>query len=948
MALKHKNKIKALAILIFLVIGVFEGVFFYVSHLIKPEYYQEQILEAIKTQTGQDVKINGGSRFVLFPSPKLVFSDLEVDTSGKNISSIPTFNIKKLEINIDVTSILSNQMRISKVSLVSPVISVDRADDNTIHWDWLNLKLLKLLNSKNSRGISLPMSIVDGVVNYKDNINNKDIIIEDINAYTTYGAKISLEGSLKINDSPYDFVVDSKAMDLNVADGAFPLNLSITDEDKNTLSVQSVIDTSAELPKVIGKFSADTADLENFLQDEENRKANANHIVMPLSLNGAWELKDDMLQMHEVSMKGLNSDGNGSISVSWNNWYPTISVDMDFASIDYLMLKNLSTIKITRKPQKKPDLFQPEYGADMEIYKDNPLPNNIELKLNVRAQKIVSGKEEWKNMNLNAVLDKGAFTINQCDIYLSGEGLLTIFGVVSQGGNGDLRFEGNIEAKGKSLRNTIMMLYPSASDLPVMGTGEFTISANLYVNKTQVRLFEANAVIDGTPVLGTVTAYLDPEVRFEAKIRLKDINFDSIRDMLREKNTEMEQKIRNGEQQQINPNTAGFDWLRNLMTRIDATVYVDDFNFMERKGDRVSFSLYAYNGDLRISNMQLTYSDGISEMNCSMNVKGPIPSISMMVNADQIDTSYFNLSKNDNATDEKSADTAKPAVSASKPTDNKPKTKLEVGKLSELRDMSEDTAVPVEWMDHFNGVFDITLRKLIHKNLLIEKIKFRGRVEAKRLDIQKLSFVYSQAQSNITGILYGGKIPGLTVNFTMANADIYEMLYPLATIRNINGFASLSGYVTTNGWSFYEWLNHLDAKLLIAARGVKVQGINLAGVSNVVDVARTSADVFNNVNNVLTNGTTEFLVDGAVNIKDGELRSPNLNIRSGLVSGTIVGGAKLESLDGQFSILFRFGNMLSDVTPTMIIQLSGKMDKPDIKVDTASLEDYVARRNVSK
>ncbi|MEQ1706076.1 MAG: AsmA-like C-terminal region-containing protein [Rickettsiales bacterium] len=933
MALKHKNKIKVLAIILLIITGIFEATFFYVSNLIKPEYYQEQVLEAIKKQTGQTIKINGGSRFSLLPSPRLVFSDLEVDVTASTTPSSPTFSIKSVEIHIETASILSRQMRISHVSLINPVLSVERASDNIVHWDWLNLKLLKLLDS--GKGVSLPMSIVDGTFSYTDAINRKNIIIEDIDAATNYGTKISLNGSMESNGNPYNFVIDSKAMDLNIGANQFPLNISVSDSNNNTLSVQSVIDASADLPIVTGKFDANSNDLENFLQGVDGEDDDdANHIVMSVTINGKWELQQGILQMHDVTVKGLNSEGKGEASISWDNWYPTVSVNMDFDSIDYLMLRTLSQVKITKKTIKKPDLFLPEYNQDIDIYKDNPLPENIELKLNVRAEKIVSGSEEWKNLNLNAVLDKGALTINQCDIYLNGEGMLTLFGVISQGGNGDLRFEGNIEAKGKSLRDAITMLYPSATDLPEVGTGEFTISANLYINKSQIRLFEADAVVNGTPILGTMTAYLEPELRLEAKIRLKDINFDRIRDMLREKNVEAEKKRRSGERDEIQPKVAGFDWLKNLSTRLDATVYIDNFQFMEREGDRVSFSLYAYNGDLRISNMQLTYSDGISELNATINVKNSIPNISLMLNADQINTSYFNLDHN---TDTKTTGNANNKIH-----------KKSAGKFSELRDMSEDTAIPVGWMDSFNGVFDITLRKLIHDNILIEKIKFRGKVDSKQLDIQRLSFVYSQAQSNVTGILYGGKIPGINVSFTMSNADIYEMLYPLTTIRNINGFASLSGVITTNGWSFYEWLNHMDAKLLIAARGVKVKGINLAGVSNVIEVARTSADVFNNVNNVLTNGTTEFLVDGSLNIKDGELRSPNLNIRSGLVTGSIVGGTKLETLEGQFSILFHFGNLLSDVTPTMIIQLSGKVDKPDIKVDTASLEDYVARRNVTK
>lgn len=963
MVSKHKNLIKALVIMVFIAIGLFQGAFFYVKNLVKPEAYQQQILESIKQQTGQNVKINGDIRFMLFPSPRLVFSDLEVDSSLSNISTVPSFSIKKVEVHIELMSILTDQIKLSKVKLINPVLSLERADDNTIHWDWLNLKLLKVLNTKNGikngNGVSLPLFIVDGIISYNDSINNRNYLIKDINASTNYGSQISLNGTMKSGGRLLDFAIDSKVADLPVNDVEFPLNLHLSDADKNVLTVQSVIDSSGDIPKVVGNFNLNADDMGKLAQDADakNIKNDEDYVAMPLVVDGLWNIEDDSLQMKNITVKGMNSDGKGSASLRWNNWYPTISVEIDFDYIDHPMWKRLSEVRTVQKSLKKNEIFQSDDGQNFDYHKDNPLPENIEIKLNINAKKVLSGKEEWRNISLNAVLDKGAFTVNQCDIFLNGDGLLSIFGVVSQGGDGELRFEGNMEAKGTSLREAIAMFYSSASDLPTIGTGEFSVSANLYMNASQVRLFEANAMIEGTPILGTMTAYLGSQLRIDTTIKLKDINLDHVRDKLRKQSIEaakklkdaedkikVEDKIKGDEETDTDSKKTGFDWLKYLSTRIDATVYIDDFTFMERKGDRVSFSLYAYGGDLRITNLQLTYPDGISELNCNLDVRGAVPHINLMVNADQIDARYFYMSEQSEDVPASPKDNLSQKNNNAKTTKKKP----DLEKIVELRDISTDTPVPLGWMDGFNGVFDITLRKLIFKNVFMDKIKFRGKLDNKRLDIQKLSFIYSQAQTDIIGILYGGKVPGINVSFTMANADIYEIIKPITDIENINGFASLSGIIATNGWSFHEWLEQMDAKLLIAARGVKVQGINIAGVSNVVDVARTSADVFNNVNNVLTKGSTEFLVDGSMNIKDGELRLPSLTIRSGLVSGSIVGGTKLETMVGQFSILFRFGNFLASSVPTMIIQLSGKMDKPDIKVDTASLEDFVAKRNVSK
>jgi hypothetical protein len=941
---ERKKLLKIIAIMLFLVAGLFEGAFFYIKSAIRPEAYEQQVLDAIKKQTGQDIKINGEVKFKIMPSPKLVFSD--VASYSTSTVSVPTFSIERVEIYITPMSVFSRQIQLSGIKLVHPVLSIERAEDNTIHWDWINSKLLKAMNGENGKGISLPLYIDYGEIRYKDTLNNKDILIENINASTTTGSQISLNGTLDTAGHGFGFSIDSKQTDLPVEGAAFPLNISVTDAYKNTLVLHSVVDMSGDLPKVIGNFNLNSVDVEKMLQSSYARHVDDGDAEpLTLSFKGKWVLVDDVMQMQEVTLSGMGSEGEGNGSLAWDNWYPTFAVDLDFDHIDFMQWRRLaeSHAKVARALAEIDDI------QDYDYYKENPLPNNIEFKFNINAQKVMSGKEEWKDIKMNGVLDKGALTLNQCDISLKNDGLLSIFGVVSQGGNGELRFEGNMEAKGKSLRDAITMFYPAGRDLPTIGTGEFSINSNLYANSTQLRIFEANAVVDGTPVSGALTAYLDAQLRIDAKIKLNDVNFDAIRDTLRKESIEDTQAKNAGAPVPARP-VAGLDWLRNLSTRLDVKVYVDNFTFMERKGERVSFALYAYAGDLRLTNIQLIYPDGVSEANCTIDARQPLPYISLMVNADQVDTHYFSML----AESKENYPTPIPDMKTRKKFKNreaaKPAPPKEVEKtISEKLDIEKmDTPVPLAWMDNFNGTFDITLRKFIHKNVFMDKVKLQAKLDNKKLYIQKLGFVYSQAQTNILGTIFGGKVPGMEISFTMANADIYEIMKPLININNISGMTSLSGVINTNGWSFHEWLQQMDAKLLVAARGVKVEGINLNGVSNVVDVARSSADVFNNVNNVLTKGSTEFSVDGSMNIQDGELRSPSLTLRSGLVTGTIAGGVKLESLIGQFTVLFRFANLLSDTIPTMIIQLSGNMNKPELKVDTASLEDFVARRNVGK
>ncbi len=987
---KDKKIIKTLVIVLFMCVGGFEGLFFYINSLIKPESYQQQILDGIKSNIGQNVSIKGGIRFALLPYPKLVVSDLIIgsDSYDGKPSTIPVVDIKNLEIKISPDTLLSKEIRLSGIELVNPTLLLQRSNDSIIHWDWLNTKLLKLLNSKNGSLSSLPVVIKGGSINYQDVVNNKKLNITNIDARSVVGSDMVFGGSMQSEGHQFDFVLDNSTSDNTIKESEFPLNLKLSEGQTNFLKVQSIIEPSGEFPKVSGKFNMATNDIEDFLnlisKINNNNEAVASKYPLPVSVNGDWGLDGDVIKMENLEVKGMNSKGAGSATLGWDKWYPTITMDLGFEYIDYLTWRRLLEKRIINRVPKKQDNLDEEEAPSYDFRKENPLPENIEIKLNLKAQHVllnsvtanavtaassavvtlsntaglnsgmlVTGSNiaddthilkidsatqvtldkpasgtnpvliftagELKNTSLNAVLENGAFTVNQCNIDLAGKGVLSIFGVLSQGGTGELRFEGNVEAQGKSLRDAVSMFYSAAKDLPPISMGEFNLKANMYVTAGQIRLFETKGEIGGVNLDGTITIFPEAVLRIDMAIKLQNVNFDYVRDTLRKNKLEAK-TVADTE------SALSFDWLKFLGIRIDAKVIIDGFTFMENKGDKASFSLYAYRGDFRLSDLQMTYPDHTDEFNCNLDVRGKLPFINLMANTDKLDTRYFDISP------KAQGDIAPPDTS----------------KKELLQKANLDVAVPLEWMNSFNGIFDLTIRKLIHKNLIIDKIKMQSKLDSKKLAIQKLEFVFSQAQSQVVGTLYGGKVPGINISFVMANADIYEVVFPMTGLDNISGFANLSGNISTSGWSFLEWLQHSDSKILLTARGVKVNGINLPGVTNVIDVARSSADVFNNVNNILTKGTTEFSVDAAFNVKDGELRSPNMSVRAGLVTGYVIGGVKLESMDGQFTSTFRFPNLSSEKVPTLMILLSGNMHKPEIKVDTASLEDFVAKRNVIK
>ena len=118
----------------------------------------------------------------------------------------------------------------------------------------------------------------------------------------------------------------------------------------------------------------------------------------------------------------------------------------------------------------------------------------------------------------------------------------------------------------------------------------------------------------------------------------------------------------------------------------------------------------------------------------------------------------------------------------------------------------------------------------------------------------------------------------------------------------------------------------------------------MQGVTDAVAVSRTASDVLNNVNLAIGDGTTEILVDGNVNVKNGAVRTPGITLKAGTITGNLTGEVKLLPWTMDVTTLYQFPAMTSETIPTMTVQLEGSADKPELQVDTSSLEAYVAKR----
>ncbi len=952
--------------------------------------YGREIKRLVKERTGREVYIRGDISVVLLPVPTVYVAGVELRdiNDGK---PIPALTVELMQVTPTLSTIYSDNPVISSIVLEKPVLEIERAEDNLIEWDWLS-KEFDTFNKTQAGQAQFEVEIINGKVIYRNSISKRTMSVKDVNLVGEVGTQNSFSGGFKINERNILFEFNKT---LNAQTGDMPISAMIYADSQNQIKFEGVTNFNDDAPKVTAKLDVNIADIYPWIAfTDKDKKTLFNQIatgeeqkemipVLPVQFTGSWSQKNGVIEINDIAWKGLNSPGEGKLFADFSG-AAKIDAQMKFTSLDYYKWRALIHNVLMQLSEAGSRQFQ--FDAKLS---ENPIPDDMNVSLELTSDKLILASQEWENVNVNVDIADGAVTINQFNITLPGESDMALFGVISQNATTTgMRFEGNIETGGKSLRKVLSIFDESIVELPDLGVEDFYLRSNIYISNDQVRLSESDVKIGDLKLGGGLVVYYDANnPRVEADVKLQGINFDYFRNLWREKQkdaapTDFFLKF---------DKTVNLNWLKNLQTAVDLKVQVDKFTFLDREGERAYFRLFAHRGELGIQNVRFYYPEDITEANISLDVRGEKPFINMLINTSELNTGYFSYSPPQK--EEKTAAKAEPAAPDAAPevkedildvvpqsqqmiilAQNEPPVTVAPEVVpAEIVPQEEVAAEPVildepavtevaasagkqrrpkkwpeelidmSWMEGFNGIFDISAGKLIHDDLVIDRVKARARLENSQIAIQAFSFAYWQGRCEIAGTLLGGKVPGISVGFTLFNAEMSDFLGSLAGIKNISGKMSISGSFSTSGVNYKSWIAQSEGKMLVTGRGVNIKGLNLQGVVDTVRVSRTAADVLTNVNRVLRDGSTEISVDGPINMKNGVLRTPGIAIKSGVNTGTMNGELKILPWTMDVAALFQFPTLTSDTIPTLLVQVNGSIDEPTLTTDTSSLEAFVVK-----
>lgn len=590
-----------------------------IPQLVDSKPYVEKLAANILKTNGTTLLVKGESHLQLLPRVALMLTSAEL--SQPQIEHSPSVTADSVELSLSLLSLFSGAPQVSAVRAQGVSLVAEKSTAGATNWGFLGVDSLKKMEA--TLPASLRVEVLSGRVTVGDSKTGETYGITDVTAAGDLGQNTQIEGSFIYQNAPIQFSVIRSGVV-----GATPLTLALTSQN-SSLSLKGVMDATADYPVVTGKIEANLADVSRLIAvvpEAEQEPA----VAAPLKLTADYAQKEGLVQLSNIALDTLNSKAAGSFK--WDTAQAnSYALSLNFSTLDLGGVRKLVGAYLTA------------INAPSDKYTPKTLVNkSLDMGLDITADTIVNGAQKWSHAGFEGKLADGVLLVNKLSFSLPGDSVLSLFGMVSISDTQGLRFEGNTEAKGSSLRDLLTVFDESASNLPALGFGAYNLRSNLFVSKELLRLSEADAQFSELALKGGLVAYFDQKPRLEADVALRDINFDYFRDSWRNSSDHADNGGKEALFLRFDRNM-NFDWLKKLSASIDFKVGVQGFTFLERKGKEANFRVFAQGGELGVYNAKFIYDHDATEANLKFDVTGEQPVLNLVLNTAVLNTNYFAL-----------------------------------------------------------------------------------------------------------------------------------------------------------------------------------------------------------------------------------------------------------------------------------------------------------------
>ena len=895
------KKIKYLAGFLILAALLVTSYWLLVSLAINKDSVVEELLEEVKSITGYKAASDNVT-LTIFPTPIISISDFRLD-NAPNAATAYFLQAKKIDIHLDLMSVFSSTKNASKIDVISPLVELQ-----TLGKDKSNWRFIDRLSTGTLFAIHVDsLNLINGKVNYSEKMGGayhefskiKVNLSSDSNTgisakggFNFAQEKIKIDGKLQLNNyqNSHDF---STQLNLKLSSrGGFVEYQGKVNHDDNGLIVN-------------GKANADFSDAKPLIEYLTNvQKGSFSADAEPFPLKFSVDLenttgKQHILRNMSAQLSGMNLVGVGTIEQR-NRPYLNLKVRGDQLNASQL----LSSTKAK--------------GSVENIFW-NILTSSIDISLDAELQSIKFSEKLSAQAKFKGVIEDGEMVINQAGLELPGESQFLAFGIIRPEENKKIQFDGWIELIGKRFDIFSKSLGTDKEVSFAEHKGSFKSKANIFLSSGQTIVSGLKFKAGKLYLVGGINMKADAKQTAETSLRISGIKIDSIIDNLLPNAKNI--KTTDGVRKSFNDYNRKIPWLDDITKSSVFEVVLDDFTFRNMKGRTSAFKLTIAPKELKADNIKVNLDDISLKGRVNFAQKEGLPKIS-----GQIQLSHFTM-----PIDEGETLRTYPVPRGNQTTiwSDQPYD------FSFLKGYDTDLKIRIGQFNH--NEFEI-------RNLRTSVIGSTGKIK-----IDKLSGLIWGGKIKASGFLDISSIPIFSVGFSFENIFANKLIKTIASQDNFEGRISFNGQINSLGISPQDWIKSLAGSFLVYGQDIAVKGFNLSGVVKAIPSVRSVSDVINIVRTSLLRRKTSFsVIDAGFYVKDGVLYVSKLKLQSKHAIGTGAGSIDLISWAMNLNTVFQFVTLSNKDMPTLGIHFVDTMDNPIAKLDTRSLEAFVARRKLRR
>jgi len=910
------------------------GAFYSLPFFINKEQIKQEIANSFKAATGLDLEIEGEATIERFPLPHVTMNSMYVH-NAQGASSQFLLTIKLAQIWPSLKSIFTKHITISKIQFDDVRVEPEHMKNDQMNWVNNNPSQVPIAPG-DAGGVS---HMFDGThiiftntyLRYTDAINSSAYEFKDIRLdFLNGGAKSESALNMTLQFRDKALAVTGKIGSLQHAwsIGEVPANLTVSSGQSSLVYSGN---TGFKEGKIVinGKVKLVTEDIVTWISTltgatDKQSFVPGNYKLLPLQAESDITSDNGKITFPNVTLEGAIIKGGAVVQVT-----PPYLFEVK-AKLTTLDLETLFESKLFAL-REIIDPFKDAAAARENTFLITPksFVNSLNLTADVSIEDIIYNQQHIKGFRSNLDMAEGDMTISQASAQLPGDTRVIFAGIGKEGYQG-FTLEGQVDATGASFADAIKMLKSNGISIPQEDFKRFRLRANSVISSKEFRLSEITARIENMAFVGGFIATFGDRIKLQAALRIGGANLDHFIRLwgLEEWRASFVESAPGTRKE-----TFMSRWLKRLDYDSAMNISMEQFILNDVQRDRLDFKLESTTGKISLDDIKTKYNGTQLSGSVALDVMGSLPRLEIKATADTIDVDTFFAG----SPGAKPLGAVGPMPLKAQPANIAPE------------DRWSRRQFDFHWLEILTASFHIKIGEFKNGLLNARTLDILGNIDNHTLVIDAMTGSIMNAQVALKGNIIGGRIPSINLLANITSLDTNEVVSIFPVLQGMTGKYNLSLKLDASGIDLYSWISSLEGSVGVGGHDIYVHGFNLPGVIRSVSYVRTVADILNVVKRAFPGGDTLFSsVEGQWTVASGIFKTSNTRLANDQAVAVLSSQVDFVNWRTQSTISFALRSLDPVRPPGMVISLIGNLDKPDVAIDTRSLEQYVTNRTSEK